>query len=45
MSIGNSQQGVNVGGGNPGTDRKLEENIEFGWGILIGTEEKFTAAK
>ena len=27
--------GMNVGGENPGTDRKLEENIKFGWGILI----------
>ena len=25
---------MDVDGGNPGMDRKLEKNIEFGWGIL-----------
>ena len=34
-SIGRSQYEVDVGDGNPGMDRKLKENIEFGCGMLI----------
>ena len=37
-NTGRSQYGVDVGGGNPGMDRKLEKNIEFGCGILNKTK-------
>ena len=29
---------MDVGDGNPGMDRKLEENMQFGYGILIQNE-------
>ena len=36
---------MDVGDGNPGMDRKLKQNIKFGFRILTGTEEILQTAK